>query len=216
VTLSGYVRSLTRPSRVIRACLALAGVLTLSVATVSLSQPAEARSLTCQHRSGHAVHCTTRHTRHKSGGVGRRQQSSPKAAGGGGGGIGPWNPVPGHPTYTMHDFAGDPYSRYFGVCTWWAWYKHQDEGMLGNARDWPAHARALGYATGTTPQVGATAVFQPGVQGASALGHVGHVEELLDNGWFVISEMNFYWNGGGWGRVDYRYVHVAPGVSFVY
>ncbi len=116
----------------------------------------------------------------------------------------------------MHDFAGDPYSRYFGVCTWWAWYKHQDEGMLGYARDWLAHARARGYATGTTPQVGATAVFQPGVQGASAIGHVGHVEELLNNGWFVISEMNFSWNGGGWGRVDYRYVHVAPGVSFVY
>jgi surface antigen len=116
----------------------------------------------------------------------------------------------------MHDFAGDPYSQYFGVCTWWAWYQHQSEGMLGNAKDWPAHARARGYATGTVPAVGATAVFQSGVQGASAVGHVGHVEQLLSGGWFVISEMNFFWNGGGWGNVDYRYVHVGPGVSFVY
>jgi surface antigen len=88
--------------------------------------------------------------------------------------------------------------------------------MLGNAKYWPAHARALGYPTGSVPQVGATAVFQPRVQGASAIGHVGHVEEVYDNGWFMISEMNFYWNGGGWGKVDYRYVQMGSGVSFVY
>jgi surface antigen len=211
VTFSGYVRSLARPSRVIRASLALASVLTLTVATVSLSQPAEAHGLTCHNRAGHMVRCATRR---RSGGAGRIRKAS--SSQGGGGGIGSWTPVPGHPTYTMHDFSGDPNARYFGVCTWWAWYKHQDEGMLGNAKDWPANARARGYATGTTPQVGATVVFQPGVQGASALGHVGHVEQILDNGWFVISEMNFGWNGGGWGRVDYRYVQAAPGVSFIY
>jgi surface antigen len=192
-------------------------VLTLSVATVSLGQPAEAHALTCHNRAGHVVRCATRRTkRRRSGGAGTPHKVSSTASAGGNGEIGPWTPVPGHPSYTMHDFAGDPNARYFGVCTWWAWYKHQDEGILGNAKDWPANARARGYATGTTPQVGATAVFQPGVQGASALGHVGHVEQVFDNGWFVISEMNFYWNGGGWGKVDYRYVHDGPGVSFVY
>jgi surface antigen len=207
VTLSRYLSRVTRPSRVMRASLVLAGLLTVSVATVSLSQPAEARSLSC-HRSGHVLHCTA--IRHKSGGAGRHTNSNRSE------GFGPWTPVPGHPTYTMHDFAGDPNSQYFGVCTWWAWYNHQDEGILGNAKDWTAHAKARGYATGTAPRVGATAVFQPHVQGASAIGHVGHVEEVYDNGWFMISEMNFYWNGGGWGRVDYRYVQVGPGVSFVY
>jgi surface antigen len=116
----------------------------------------------------------------------------------------------------MHDFAGDPNHRYFGVCTWWAWYNQQSEGILGNGKDWTRNAKARGYPTGETPVVGATVVFQPGVEGASALGHVGHVEEVLTGGWFVISEMNFYWNGGGWGRVDYRYVQMEPGVSFVY
>jgi surface antigen len=135
------------------------------------------------------------------------------------GGIGPWTPVPGHPSYGMSDFAGDPHSSEFGVCTWWAWYTRRDEpklGTLGVAANWLGAARSQGMSTGYTPAVGATAVFAPGVQGAGGSGHVGHVEQLLGGGWFIISEMNFYWNGGGWGRVDYRYVHVGSGVSFIY
>jgi surface antigen len=135
------------------------------------------------------------------------------------GGIGPWVPVPGHPSYTFHDFAGDPHSAEFGTCTWWAWYMRRDEsalGTLGMARDWIANARARGMRTGYTPAVGATAVFQPGVQGAGGGGHAAHVVAVLSNGWFIISEMNFYWNGGGWGRVDYRYVHTGSGVAFIY
>jgi surface antigen len=135
------------------------------------------------------------------------------------GGIGPWTPVPGHPTYSMSDFAGDPYSSEFGVCTWWAWYTRRDEpklGTLGYASNWINAANAQGMRTGYAPAVGATVVFQPGVQGASSSGHVGHVVQLLGGGWFIISEMNFYWNGGGWGRVDYRYVHTGSGVAFIY
>jgi surface antigen len=106
----------------------------------------------------------------------------------------------------------------YGTCTWYAWYRHRNEPLLqlGNAWQWSGTARSHGLATGTAPAVGATAVFQPGVQGASGGGHVGHVEQVLANGWFVISEMNFYWNGGGFGKVDYRYVHVGAGVSFIY
>ena len=51
---------------------------------------------------------------------------------------------------------------------------------------------------------------------AAERGHAAVVEQLLSGGWLEISEMNFYWNGGGWGRVDYRYVHVGPGVSFIF
>jgi len=47
--------------------------------------------------------------------------------------------------------------------------------------------------------------------------HTVSFHENLDmDGWFLISEMNFYWNGGGWGRVDYRYAHSGWGVSFIY
>jgi surface antigen len=134
------------------------------------------------------------------------------------GGVSAWAPVPGHPTYTFHDYAGDPYSSFYGVCTWWAWYMRRDEplGTLGMARDWIANARARGLRTGYTPAVGATAVFSPYTQGAGGGGHAAHVVAILSNGWFIITEMNFYWNGGGWGRVDTRYVHTGSGVAFIY
>lgn len=134
------------------------------------------------------------------------------------GGYNPWAPVPGHPTYRMGDFAGDPYASSFGVCTWYAWYRHQGEPLLkmGNAAAWPGVAPSYGLRVGTTPAVGATAIFQPGVEGADGGGHAAHVEQVLGGGWFIISEMNFTWNGGGWGRVDWRYVYMAPGVSFIY
>jgi surface antigen len=138
--------------------------------------------------------------------------------GGASGTPGQWTPVPGHPSYGMSDFGGDPYAGYFGYCTWYAWYMRQGEPLmrLGMADQWVANAPRYGLHVGSTPAVGATVVFQPGVEGAGSGGHAGHVEVVLGNGWFIISEMNFYWNGGGWGRVDWRYAHVGSGVSFIY
>jgi CHAP domain-containing protein len=135
-----------------------------------------------------------------------------------GGGYNPWGPVPGHPGYGYSDFAGDPYSSYFGVCTWYAWDRHQNEPLLklGNAAAWAWNAPTYGLPTGSTPAVGATVVFQPGVEGAGDGGHVAHVEQVLGGGWFIVSEMNFGLNGGGWGRVDWRYAYVTSGVTFIY
>lgn len=135
-----------------------------------------------------------------------------------GGAPGSWTPVPGHPSYGMSDFAGDPWSSYYGVCTWYAWDRHQNEPLmrLGNAANWPANAAGAGLSVGSTPVAGATVIFEPGVEGAGGGGHAAHVEQVLGGGWFIISEMNFYWNGGGWGRVDWRYAYAAPGVSFIY
>lgn len=135
-----------------------------------------------------------------------------------GGGYNPWGPVPGHPGYAYSDFAGDPYSSYFGVCTWYAWDRQQNEPLfkLGNAAAWAWNAPNYGLRTGSTPAVGATAVFQPGVEGAGGGGHVAHVEQVLGGGWFIVSEMNFGLNGGGWGRIDWRYAYVTSGVTFIY
>lgn len=105
----------------------------------------------------------------------------------------------------------------FGWCTTYAAYTALDNvAFLGNARDWLANARRRGLPTGSTPRVGATVTFAPGVQGAGSLGHVAHVEAVYSGGWMLVSEMAFSWNGGGWGRVDYRYVHTGPGVAFIY
>ena len=135
----------------------------------------------------------------------------------------PWPPsdpfmyVPGHPAFGMTDVNGYYYWA-FGQCTWWAQYKKQNENLtrMGSAMYWAAGAAARGYRIGSAPAAGATVVFQPGVQGASGYGHVAHVEAVYPNGWFLMSEMNFYVNGGGWGRVDYRYAHAGWGVSFIY
>ncbi len=134
------------------------------------------------------------------------------------GGPGIWTPVPGRSSYGLGDFAGDPYSGAYGTCTWYIWYRHRNEPLmqLGNAWQWAANARARGLSVGTRPVVGATATFQPGVEGAGGRGHVARVEAVLSNGWFIVSEMNFSWNGGGFGRVDYRYAYVGPGVAFIY
>lgn len=135
----------------------------------------------------------------------------------------PWPPsdpyayVPGYGAYAMSDVGGY-YSWSFGQCTWWAQYERKDENLMhmGNAQYWAGGARARGYQVGWQAQSGATVVFQPGVQGAGGAGHVAHVVKVYPNGWFLISEMNFYWNGGGWGRVDYRLAHEGSGVQFIY
>ena len=138
--------------------------------------------------------------------------------------VSPWPPsdaymfVPGHPGSAYPEPAGDPYWWAYGQCTWWAQHERQDENLkrMGNAQYWAGGASARGYAVGSSPVAGATVVFQPGVQGAGGAGHVGHVVAVYPGGWFLVSEMNFYWNGGGWGRIDYRFAHSGWGVSFIY
>ncbi|HEY7349843.1 MAG TPA: CHAP domain-containing protein [Ktedonobacterales bacterium] len=126
--------------------------------------------------------------------------------------------VPGFNSFNVQDYAGDPFGGSFGQCTWWAAHKRPDEYFagIGDAWSWADGARARGYTVTSTPVPNATVVFQPGVQGALGIGHVGHVEQLLPGGWILISEMNFYWNDGNWGRVDYRYITPGPGVVFIH
>lgn len=125
---------------------------------------------------------------------------------------------PGFDSFAVQDFAGDPYAGSFGQCTWWAAHKRPDENFygIGDAWSWADGARARGYIVTTTPVPNATVVFEPGVQGALGAGHVAHLEQILPGGWLLISEMNFFWNNGGWGRVDYRYVTAGPGVYFIH
>ncbi|MBF6590946.1 MAG: CHAP domain-containing protein [Ktedonobacterales bacterium] len=128
-----------------------------------------------------------------------------------------WMQVPGYGAFAAQPVAGY-YSSAFGQCTWWAQYERRDETLahMGNARYWGADAIARGYRVGDRPAPNTTVVFQPGVQGAGGGGHVAHVIAVYPGGWFLMSEMNFYWNGGGLGRVDYRYAHSGWGVQFIY
>lgn len=112
-------------------------------------------------------------------------------------------------------YTARPANAYpFGQCTYGAEaLAHDNLNGLGNARDWLANAQRRGLPTGATPRVGATVVFQPFVQGASWLGHVGHVVALGTNGTFEMEAMN---DNAGWGRFSFRWVHVGSGVGFIY
>lgn len=126
-------------------------------------------------------------------------------------------PPPGYPAFAVTEPSPDPYGS-FGQCTWWAQDKRPDENFanMGLAKDWVNAARARGMTVTQTPAANGTVVFAPGVQGASSAGHVSHVEKILTGGWVLVSEMNFSWNGGGFGRVNYRYIHVGAGVWFIH
>jgi len=243
LTLYHSITRAFRSSRLARTCLTLGGALALVLAISAFTAgPAQAASFRfqrgysvqhgwlCYGWPNGALHCTSHWHRTASGKLVSDNSAwvpnvgGTTSGGGGGGssggaaptGISQWGRPPGYSAWTMRDFAGDRYSSVFGVCTWYAWYRRQDRGFLSNAASWASTARARGIPTGSAPAAGATAVFAPGVQGAGGGGHVAHVERVLGGGWFLVSEMNFYFNGGGWGRVSYRYAHSGSGVSFVY
>ncbi|HEV7129996.1 MAG TPA: hypothetical protein VGN32_21385 [Ktedonobacterales bacterium] len=90
----------------------------------------------------------------------------------------------------------------YGWCNWWP------EAITGN----PAATQGAWH---SAPWVGAVIHFAPGDQGAGGGGHWGYVESIGPNGWILISEMNMYWRGGGWQKVDYRYIHVDGGTTFI-
>ena len=96
----------------------------------------------------------------------------------------------------------------FGYCNWWVREQHLSHPDITENTTFP---------TGSTPVAGAVVWFDPGVQGASSAGHWAQVVAVSPGGyWFLVSEMNFAWRGAGWGKLDYRYIHVSPNVHFVY
>lgn len=115
-------------------------------------------------------------------------------------------------------YTARPANSYpWGQCTWGAMALARDNvSGLGNAGAWLANAQRRGMATGSTPRVGATVVYQPYVQGASWLGHVAHVVRVNANGSFLVEEMNYVGYGGGFGRFSYRTSWTGWGVAFIY
>ncbi|HEM6345076.1 TPA: CHAP domain-containing protein [Streptococcus suis] len=86
-------------------------------------------------------------------------------------------------TYTANTYPA-------GQCTWGAKEMAPWVGNYwGNGGDWAASAAALGYEVGTTPKVGAIAVWTDG-----GYGHVGVVTEVGENGLIQIVESNYNGN----------------------
>lgn len=104
----------------------------------------------------------------------------------------------------------------YGDCTWYV-ATQRKVTWGGNAYQWWANAAAAGYAEGHTPQVGSIVVWGQNVSGYSyGYGHVAYVQAVQGNQ-FEVSEMNFSAPGGGWDRVDYRWVADGAGyLGFIY
>ena len=87
----------------------------------------------------------------------------------------------------------------YGQCTYYV-ASRRDVTWGGNAWAWFSNANGI-RPEGHTPVAGSIVVFHSGW-----FGHVAYVEQVDADGSFVVSEMNFYANGGGWGRVDHRLI----------
>ena len=81
----------------------------------------------------------------------------------------------------------DAKSYYVGECTWGVKSQVSWVGPYwGNANQWVASARAEGFSVGTTPQVGAVAVW-----GGGAYGHVAVVTAVESSTNIQVSESNY-------------------------
>ena len=87
-----------------------------------------------------------------------------------------------------------------GQCVWWAINEfHQYDGLYpdtldpadnGNAMYLATNAAYNGWTVSSTPQVNSIAVFQPGANGAGAVGHVAWVTSVSGPD-TTVSEMDF-------------------------
>jgi surface antigen len=110
-----------------------------------------------------------------------------------------------------------------GQCTWWAENEFHGwnvtgayintlgiNGYSGNALSWWYNAEHRGWLVGTTPRIGAIAVFQPGTDGAGGFGHVAWVTQVYPSQNAIeITEMNYV----GIGVVDSRRIAPAFGLQ---
>lgn len=129
-------------------------------------------------------------------------------------------PNGGYPGYLQNCFVDanalsygfDPWGYGCRQCvSYTAWKVLQKTGRApmywGNAKDWPASARRVGYSTGTTPRAGSVGVMTSG-----PYGHVVWVESVNANGTINISQYN-YWlpnkPNGGWGWYS-EFQNVSP------
>ena len=99
----------------------------------------------------------------------------------------------------------------YGQCTWYV-ASRRNVTWNGDAWTWWGNARGI-RPEGHIPVAGAIVVIEVGWSG-----HVGIVEHVNTDGSYVMAEMNYYGDGGGWGRVDHRTMAAdEPGVlGYIY
>ena len=96
----------------------------------------------------------------------------------------------------------------WGYCTWYV-AERRNVPWFGNAGTWLSRARAAGFATGSTPTVGAIMVTSEG-----SVGHAAVVDTVNSDGTITVSEMNFR----GFGVISSRTIPANYGLikGFIY
>lgn len=120
-------------------------------------------------------------------------------------------------TETRTGYEGNAYA--LGNCTWYVYNRMKQFGKsiypyMGNADQWARNYHLTsGASLVESPSVGDIATFNGGVYGSSPLyGHVGFVEAVLEDGSFVMSEMNVQ----GEYTMGYRILKPTQGVNFIH
>jgi len=111
----------------------------------------------------------------------------------------------------------DPWGMYSRQCvSYTAWKVYQKNGYMpywggrGNAKQWPANARAAGIPVNSTPRAGSVGVIMSG-----QYGHVVWVDSVNSNGTINISQYN-YWNAGGSGWGHYSEMNGVSPAAYDY
>ena len=96
----------------------------------------------------------------------------------------------------------------YGYCTYYA-AQRRFVPWSGNAISWLSGAQSFGFATGSTPQVGAIIVTSEG----GKTGHVGIVDGVQGDQ-ITITEMNYR----GWGIISSRTISASYGpiMGYIY
>lgn len=112
--------------------------------------------------------------------------------------------------------AGKPNPYAYGTQQYWAWQNRPDlPSNLGDAYQWNDNAGKQGWPVSTYPRRGDIAVFEPGVQGASAtLGGVAFVETVGD-GVFTASLMDDI-SCNACGKINRKSFNLTDGTSFIH
>jgi surface antigen len=109
----------------------------------------------------------------------------------------------------------------YGQSTYWAWQNRPDlPGNLGPAVNWDSGAVRQGFPVGPYPRKGDVAVFKPGMFGADSVGgHVAVVEQVLDDGKYIASEMleqDCKQTSSACGQVKRQTYPIAKGMAFIH
>lgn len=131
---------------------------------------------------------------------------------------GPYGPWGCNYAHTSDFVAGCTYMDSWGMCnrecvSYTAWMVYKNDGInvtgFGNANQWPGNAAAAGIPMGSTPKVGAVAIYMGG--SSDPYGHAMWVKSVNGNGTITVDQYNLYYTG------DFEETTISgAGLTYIY